>query len=600
MVLSEPARIEFTGDGGEDLVAFFASPGDSAVTFIDTVCEADDLATVKAQLGGTGECKFDDGTDLIIWTTHFTAFGDSRKSSKSSPSGPSAPSGGGSSGGGGGGGGGPAPGFAGILGTPLTINEVSYDRCDENMVRILISSDADIPPTVILHTTKAGTVYATLAAVQPFAETNQLTKIDKYVYEAPLASNETFMMIVVTEIRNGVQNKVQSPVYFDSCSGSIAIADTPGDETEISLDVPRIFDVKFQIANGTKHLVSTDSVFYLDGQDLTVSAIIDSKFPLKRVELRTVPMGQSAEQYVAIRMNIESLTVSDTANIVSATIPSYFIVEPGIKYWIHILDDDLNTVDSRQYEIGVKPTKLSTVTVEMDVPTIKATGASVRPEVYIFTDNAPAYGLVSLIADGEVVSQRTQLFEIGQTKVTFDWNVPKSDSYSSNELQGKVDLYDSSVITESATLHSYPRTVSLAASELSSLDLIEIDGQVLAEPALIYSSNSEENLQFRITDPQGQCVIGGTDDCTINESTKGNRGGLTSIMYGDQILRVRYSGADNALERFSITSIDPIIDQWTISLETENGVFQEAHATTEPIIKIKYRYHSETITVFSE
>ncbi len=71
-------------------------------------------------------------------------------------------------------------------------------------------------------------------------------------------------------------------------------------------------------------------------------------------------------------------------------------------------------------------------------------------------------------------------------------------------------------------------------------------------------------------------------------------------MYGDQTLRVRYSGADNALERFSITSIDPIIDQWTVSLEAEDGALQEAHATTEPIIKIKYRYHSETITVFSE
>ena len=198
------------------------------------------------------------------------------------------------------------------------------------------------------------------------------------------------------------------------------------------------------------------------------------------------------------------------------------------------------------------------------------------------------------------MSQRTQFFEIGQTKVTFDWSIPKSDSYSVNELQGRVDLYDSSIITEPATLHSYPKTVTLSASELSSLELVEIDGHVVAEPALIYSSNSDENLQFRVTDPQGQCIIGATDDCTISESTKGNRGGLTSIMYGDQVLRVRYSGADNALERFSITSIDPIIDQWTVSLETQDGTFQEAHAVSEPIIKVKYRYHSETVTVYSK
>ncbi len=161
-------------------------------------------------------------------------------------------------------------------------------------------------------------------------------------------------------------------------------------------------------------------------------------------------------------------------------------------------------------------------------------------------------------------------------------------------------MYDQSVITESATLHSHPRTTSISAFELPSLELIEIDGQVIAEPALIYSSNSDENLRFHLTDPLGQCVIGSTDDCMINENTKGNRGGLTSIMYGDQVLRVKYSGADNALERFSITSIDPITGQWNVSVETEDGFIQQAHAMEDISVKVKYRYHSETITVFSK
>jgi hypothetical protein len=116
----------------------------------------------------------------------------------------------------------------------------------------------------------------------------------------------------------------------------------------------------------------------------------------------------------------------------------------------------------------------------------------------------------------------------------------------------------------------------------------------------MYASNADESLRFMVTDPQGQCIIGGTEECLINESTKGKRGGLESISYGDQILRVRYSGADNALERFSITSIDPIIGQWTVSVETEDGFIQQAHATEDISVKIKYRYHSETITVFSK
>jgi len=123
---------------------------------------------------------------------------------------------------------------------------------------------------------------------------------------------------------------------------------------------------------------------------------------------------------------------------------------------------------------------------------------------------------------------------------------------------------------------------------------------VLASPALIYSSNSDENLRFKVLDPQGQCIIGVSDDCIVNESTKDNRGGLISVNHGDQILRVRYSGSDNPLERFSITSIDPLVDSWTVTLETSEGMVSEAHALQDTSIKVKYRYHSEIMTVTSE
>ena len=89
-------------------------------------------------------------------------------------------------------------------------------------------------------------------------------------------------------------------------------------------------------------------------------------------------------------------------------------------------------------------------------------------------------------------------------------------------------------------------------------------------------------------------------ECLVNDSTRDNRGGLESVPYGDQILRVRYSGADNALERFSITSIDPIVGQWNVSLESDDGFVQQAHASEDTTVKIKYRYHSETMTVKSE
>ena len=490
-------------------------------------------------------------------------------------------------------------GFGGILGTPLTINEISYDRCDEHIARILVSSDADNPPSVVLHTAKSGTISAKLAENQPYEESNKITKVDKYLYEVTIDSDESFLMVVVTEEKGALKNTVQAAVRLLSCEGTTVIAKVPKEEIkETPLNVPRIFDTKFQINNGKQYRADIESEFYyVDNQDMTVTAIIDSQTSLQRVELRTIPMIQSDEDYVAVKMNIESLPISNSTYVVSATIPSELMQEPGIKYWIHVLDEDQNTNESKQYRIGVKPTTVSDVIVEMDVPTIRPTGSIVRPEVYVRNDNSPAFGMVSLVVDGKIVSKKSQLFDAGQTKVSFDWDIPASKVYSSNELQGRVDLYDKTITTKPAVVHSYPRTIAVSAYDMKPLELLVKDGKVLADPALIYASDSDENLRFRIIDPQGQCIIGATDECIVKESTKNNRGGLVSVNYGDQILRVRYSGSDNPLERFSITSIDPIIDEWTVTLETDDGIVPEAHAIKDTLIKIKHRYYSETITV---
>ena len=163
-----------------------------------------------------------------------------------------------------------------------------------------------------------------------------------------------------------------------------------------------------------------------------------------------------------------------------------------------------------------------------------------------------------------------------------------------------VELYDSKISTTPSILATHPKTVTVSGSEMLALQLIQRDDTVLADLGLIYASNSDDSLRFTVIDPQGQCIIGGTDECLVNENIRGNRGGLESIPYGDQILRVRYSGADNVLERFSITSIDPIVGQWNVSLESEDGFVQQAHASEDSVVKIKYRYHSETVTAFSK
>lgn len=312
-------------------------------------------------------------------------------------------------------------------------------------------------------------------------------------------------------------------------------------------------------------------------------------------------MGQPQEEYVAIKMDVNSLPISNSTYVISATIPSYLMQEPAITYWIHIIDENQNVVESKQYNIGVKPIFVGDVSFEMDIASVKESGSLVRPKLYIDNNDVPSYGIVSLIVNGEIISKKSQLFATGETTVNLEWKSPSLDEHVIYDVIASVDLYDKSISTQAAKLHIYPKTMTMLASEIKSLGPIAENDTVLADPALIYASNSfDENLSLHVIAPNGQCIIGSSEECAIHESTSSQRGGLTSIEYEDQIIRVRYSGPDSPLERFSITSIDPLVDNWTISLETSDGIIPQVQAIDDLPIKVKYRIHSETITVSSE
>ncbi|QUC64508.1 hypothetical protein NsoK4_08815 [Nitrosopumilus sp. K4] len=596
--LSSPARIQFTGDAGNNFVAFYVDSSNT-VTFIEEQCTSDSAAG----LGANDECVIQVGGDLVIWTDHFTKFGVSKRSSVSSGGGEGPSSGGGRTGVGPSGTGGGFTGFGGILGTPLTINEVSYDKCDENIARILVSSDADKAPSVVVHTTKIGSVSAILSDNQPYEDLNKITKVDKYLYEIPIASDETFLMIIVTEDKGTLQNTVNAAIHTESCVGTTIISDIPEKEfEEISFSIPRIFDVKFQIENGTKQIAERESEFtYVDNQDITVSAIVDSQSPIKRVELRTITLGQYEDDYIAISMDTTPMTISESLYEISAVIPSFLTQDPAIKYWIHIIDEDLNEIESQHYTLGVKPVGEPDVSVELDVPSVKQSTSTIRPQVYIENTQSSSYGVVSLIIDGKTISEKSELLESGQTQVSFDWKLPTSKEITSYNIQAKVDLYGTDKITDSAVLYSHPKTESYSAYDMSSLKSHIRDGNVLAEPVLIYASDPHNGeFEFRVTAPNGQCVIGSSEECLVKDSTYSNRGGLKSIELDEQIFRVKYSGPHSPVERFSITSIDPILGDWTVGLETEEGLIPQAQAIKDLTVKVKHRINSETITVFSD
>ena len=83
------------------------------------------------------------------------------------------------------------------------------------------------------------------------------------------------------------------------------------------------------------------------------------------------------------------------------------------------------------------------------------------------------------------------------------------------------------------------------------------------------------------------------------KSTLKHRGGIDSVLIDGHIYRVRYSGEDSPLERFSITSLDSVLGEWNVEI-IENSQFLASAAGDVPI-KVQYRAErSPMVTVGME
>jgi hypothetical protein len=235
----------------------------------------------------------------------------------------------------------------------------------------------------------------------------------------------------------------------------------------------------------------------------------------------------------------------------------------------------------------------------MDTITIKAQGTTLRPITYLTNEGEiPVYGTVSLVADGERVSSKPVLLTPGQNRIALEWSIPKSDDNKAYAIQTLLEVYDKSYITNNATLNTFIRTQIIPITEQSSIELITDEiGNTIARPAMLYASNPDSG-QFRVIAPDGTCVIG--EGCLVEQSTLKHRGAIDSILLDGKIFRVRYSGADNALERFSITSLDSVLGDWDVEIEQDASPFIASAAQDVPI-KVKYRAErSPLVTVTSE
>jgi len=471
------------------------------------------------------------------------------------------------------------------------IHRVSYDVCTENISRILVGHDRPVPPLIQLVSPQLGLVEATLSEFQPYAKQSRDAEVSRYLYEAPLGSGDRYFSIFAVDHKANVGT---AQIQVEGCQGTIYFVDD-------KVVLPQIFDVKYQIDNSTIRPDISEHHYIDEINNLPVSAIVDSPLvPLNRAELRILTLGEPEESVTVVPMNIEALhlplDITNSTSIVSGIIPSHLIQGPAVEFWVYLVTVEGLVKESQHTIVAVRPTGYSgESSVEMDTTTIKAQGTTLRPTAYVINNaESSVYGDVSLLVDGKTVYTEGVLIEPGKNIIHLKWTIPKTDSTTRYDVQSQIEIYEDSVITSKAALNSYVRTLKMPVDGITESIRYVTDetGNSIARPALLYASSDAEGVQFRVTAPDGSCVIGGSSDCLVTDSTANRRGGLDSVIVDGQIYRVKYSGADNIFERFSITSLDSVAGDWKVEMVPENGLIPYAEAEAKTMLTIKYRAES--------
>lgn len=477
----------------------------------------------------------------------------------------------------------------------LKIEKISYDVCDKHIVRIQVATDSnETDPMVIVRTSIIGVVNAHLAENQPYAQENVNATIRKLVYEASIDPKETsFEVLALESIHHNIFS-VGKTVEVTGCSNELDFTkvELPTQQPEIDLSAPKIFDLKFQVGNGTKQLAESTATF-VDNKPLSVYAIVDTPTHITSSELRLEAIGDASGQYHSITMNVVSLPISNSTYLLSATATPDLLNAPAMKYWVHVENSANKKVDSDVATIGVKPNYPILAGIELDAKAARIEGTTGHPTAY-FTNNStgPVYGNIVLAVNGTVVyTSPSQVFNTGQTTVNLEWKTITVGKILNYQLQARAEIFGKKIVDPVPShVVTLPGTTTVPLSHLSSVDDILQGNVTVARASVLYSSFvNDGTMRYKVVSPDGTCVIGSGENCLVSSSTIEKAGGIKTVTIGDQVYRVRYTGPDNSLERFSITSADSLKGNWKVEIDSTNSMVPVAQAMDNVILKVKYR-----------
>jgi len=477
-------------------------------------------------------------------------------------------------------------GLPGIVSTNLKLYQVSYDACNQNVAKIVVGTTSQTLPVVTVRTA-TGISSAKLSTDQPYIQSYQMSQNYITVFDVPIKFKDKYMNVLVAQ--SDGSSYILSNVDVKSCVKTVKFAEIPVVSGQVNPRTPSLHDLETQIDNGTKMASEKAVDQYVTNQSLTISGTVTSASPLDRAELRFVQMGGNVTQYTAVKMNVTATNETQTYNV-TATIPWDRLISPAIQYWLWIENQDQLTRHSENYTIGVTPSYAMNTTMGLEMPKVIVEGTSFSPTIYLQNNaNGTAYGTISLMLYNVTTATFAgNVYGPGMHVATLEWDSGVHGHLMSYPVQVKSDFYGKSFVTNETMLYTVPSTLSLPLSNMSEIkSFVDENGTTLASAHTLYSSfRSVDDTIYSVIFPDGTCMIGDSNNCLIQNSTLDQTNHTKTITLNGQEFTVQYSGSDNPLQRFTITSSEPIVGHWKILLE-KNGQ-EQIQSENRTLLKIKY------------
>ncbi len=606
LTFDKPVRITFPVFGDEELVGFFENPGDGEITFITTQCDEDIISFGETELNTNEECFFQFGKGF--WKNH------------------------------------PEQVAAVLEQGPIYLGDITVVTVEQAISVLQNASARDAKDSLrsqlltTLLNLRAGAIpnnniTETINQAIEFLKTHpdpvrggdpdRKEALDlKDILEE--FNEQNFFVIVTNHFTNFGTSRASKSTSVTTTTGggpgsgtgagsgggsggvsgggggggssttpSTPTTPTPGvgfpgtlGPITTGFGNAKFSDLSVQFGEGSSSKLG-GGCFVDSNQSLTVSGLIDSSVPINRVEMRFVHQGDPFDSYSSILMDLTNTTNDETTYNVSGTIPWEFMSNSdGIRYWIYTIDEGSNVSESDKYLMHVKP-GYSLLDNDIEVVTIQVEGTTLNTLVYVEnTISENALGTISLFVDGKVVDTLEQNFDYGESIVALSWDIPKAGTVIDYQIKAIGQFCEKQFETEEITLSTFPRVVVEAIPGLVDVELfVDKLGNTIGRAASLHSFDKNIDTSFRVEAPDGTCVIGMADECIINGATFGEPRNTESATIDNQIFRVRYSGTDNVIERFTITSIDPIVGKWGIYKESADGKLIN---DDEGVLKIHY------------